>query len=192
MISMLKFLLFLVSILILASAQDLHTEIRKQKIASCTLLLRYKVAESQRELNRIIQGLPKEYRENAMDKLLTDVLIGCVNSIGAIEALKVFENPEDADLIIENQKYLTYNPENYKNLKNIEFTSEQQKLFEEISSVQQELKINPPKLTDPLPLKKFGWGYMLAVIGLIVAFIYWAIRRLFRDQRPKKIHKKYN
>ncbi|CAG9310123.1 unnamed protein product [Blepharisma stoltei] len=169
-----------------AISQELHEEIRKQKIASCLLLLRYKTSQNEKEIQDFVNELDEKVRDTAMNKIIGDIMINCIERISVPDAVNIFEYQENVDYLIQKQGILVWNKEDYRGKEEISYTEEYYKLFEEIKQVKEQFKLEQRKVAEPLPLKKFGWRYFILIVGIFGAFFYWAVKRVLKADAPKK------
>src|SRR4051794_1292237 len=107
-----KYAIVLLLITCLSLGQETENSVRKQNIGSCLYLIRAKLDQDMEEMEKVIYNLPKEIDLMVRDKIIADMLSGCMKKISREVSLKFWETFE---LLPEHEYLLDFDKNQFHN-----------------------------------------------------------------------------
>lgn len=94
------------------------------------------MTEQDEIIHDIISTLPKELEERAINKVVGDMLVNCMDRITSQSAFELMQLGEYAELRPEHHQLLEWDRNQFKTGKEIQFNQRHMEIFEEVMQAQ--------------------------------------------------------
>ncbi|CAG9316079.1 unnamed protein product [Blepharisma stoltei] len=168
---------------------------RKQKLAGCLSLARYKISEDDPIIKQILQNMPSDLEEKIMNKIVGDILIGCMDKITDEIVAELMKTQSFSDLKPEHKNLLVWDSTQFKKDQEIKFTQKHFMLFDEVMESKKEAeKYYQEQQMENLENHEIPyeeghlsniWIIVVGAIVIIIGYAYYSATGNSQKEEPK-------